>query len=164
MRSHLHILIVEDQIPFIMIMEKIVKPIVDLFPGSIITVSESLKDAGSILCKAPFPDIVFLDLTLKDAEIKETLAKFDMISETAPTIIVTGHQSRIVREMLEGRHAEIVEKHPLEGLKERVLTAVVRAISDYDLKRSSERNSLIEKMKGIVTTMPGAPNPHAPSQ
>lgn len=154
MRGQLHILIVEDDAPFVKVVEDLVQPLLQAFPGSMVSVAKKLSDALSALSTIPLPNLILLDLTL-DRPMSETIARLDRFEETAPTVIVTGYASQMVRELLKGRQIEIVEKGLFLDMKKALMIAIPKAIAGWNERERLSRQKTLEALRRITD----APSP-----
>ena len=149
MKGNLHILIVEDETPFVEIVQRLVEPLLEMFPGSMVSTARKLADALAMLSRIPIPNLILLDLTL-DMPMSETVAQLDRFEETAATVIVTGHAEETVRKMLAGRPMEIVEKGPMNLMRKPLLEAIMRAFSVRDARERDDRQKILEALRRIT--------------
>lgn len=110
----MNILIVEDEE---VVSTKLSQLLAD-FPDSTIKIVATLRDAMSMIQSQSAPDIVLLDLTLQDSSRENTAANVPTILKHCPrTVIVTGHDADIVREMEGIGDVPIAEKAAVFGTR-----------------------------------------------
>lgn len=142
------ILIVEDSRTKAKLMEELVKPLKDRFPGSSVILAERMVDALAIIMQDPSPDIVMLDLSLPDSNWKDTILKLDEIEDRAPVVIVTAHPEQAVRDLMEGRDTPIVDNGP--GFIDRILTTIIRAIIGWRERKRTKLDATLDEMRRML--------------
>lgn len=144
----LKILIAEDEEPFQLVFKRLLKPLLDAFEGSQVTVTKTMSEAMQIIASHPRPEIVILDLNLLDSNIEATIKRLKEIEDFAPLVIVTGYQVEFVTKLIgEGHQYEIITKD--EGLGG-LIGAITRAISRWHERRFAQITLNLQRMKALA--------------
>lgn len=147
----IRILIVEDDPKYSEIAEGLVRPILEAFPDSTVTVvrtAEAALEAVSGMSVAP-PDVMILDLVLPPLGMKETLALLDQFEERTAVVILTGHKKELVETFMGTRKTPVVGKD--EALLDRGLLtrAIVVAVELYQNRKWKTYRENLSVMKSI---------------
>lgn len=152
--SPLKILVVEDAKNVAEVMQSVVQPILERFPGSEVIVTPSLSEALRIMDLLPRPDVITLDLTLEDSSLEQTMSKVEEIDSKCPVVLVTGGDVQKWSAMLNRRHIEVIQKGR-DWLTGNVLVlTILRAITrgqTREAKRVSERIALMRRIDEELT-------------
>lgn len=157
MIEQLHILIVEDDRNASKMLEFLLAPIIENFPGSVISVRATFDEALEVIRQDPAPDIVTLDLALTrdmpTSTMEETLARLDEVESRCPFLIVTGYDPELVRRVAKRADLDIVQKRPEEMRTMNILRALVSAISRWQFRaheaRRTQLHNLITQLKAL---------------
>jgi DNA-binding response OmpR family regulator len=126
------ILIVEDDRSMAQMLTVLMLPLKKEFPGSEVDVVHNFEDAKRIIQGMPAPDIALLDLSLPPLRHEQTIARLHEIEGRCAIVIVTGHPTSQVRELLGDRKIEIVHKTP--RMRDYLFTAMHTALSRFQGK------------------------------
>lgn len=160
MPSIVHILVVEDEPIMAGWMLSVLEPLRTFFPGAVIDVVHSWKDAQAIIFAEPAPTIVLLDLLMPDSNLAQTLSQVPSIEDRCALLIVTGQHRDDVEKGLHGRRVEILEKGPETSNRRSFISAITRALECREKRAEQERfnsvRSIIEELhaKGYGTPTP----------
>jgi CheY-like chemotaxis protein len=152
-KGNLHILIVEDETPFIHIAQSLVQPLLEVFPGSVVSVARRLQDALDIIATVPVPDVILLDLTL-DLPMEDTIASLDKFEDAAATVLVTGHSAELVRKLLNGRPMEVIQKESLLEMRKTLIPAIERSMAAFEMRKREERQRILETLRRMYDAAP----------
>lgn len=150
MSTALKILIVEDEEPMALLIERIVKPLMGHFPGSQVIFAHSMKIALEIIATFPAPSVALLDLRLPDSDIDQTIAKLDAFEDRCPVVIVTGYAEGQVRTLLEGRNIGMITKDDALSQPGMLLRMITWAAERWHAGRYERVLRDINRMKEIV--------------
>lgn len=156
-RPALRILIVEDDPGFqLLLQDRILIPILQAAPDSVLTVAASLEAMEAALRDIHHPDITILDLTLPPHDMRDTLGRLDHIEDVTPVVILTGSSEERVRAIIGGRFTPVLEKMQLQpGLLER---AIIFAIEKWHNHRWARIQSCVAEIRRLAGVVGGTQN------
>lgn len=153
MKPHtpIRILIVEDDPGFAEMAERLVRPILDAFPGSSVTTVRTIEGALEAVAELHAPDVTLLDLTLPPSGVVETLSHLDTFEDRTAVVIVTGQKEELVRKLIGDRATPVVEKSA-ELLREPgpLVVAIYLAVDAFQQRRWAKQRADLAILRGVT--------------
>lgn len=151
------ILIVEDSAAVVSVWKRLLSSV-----GRDFRVADNVEDALREMEKPPHPDLVLLDLTLRDTNAEETLARvedFRRIHPETVILIITGNPNPSLALLAQKAGADGFQAKPDMSKQDNLLQAVREAFkrgipaetTDETAKPYERRICLLEKLTGLVT-------------
>lgn len=157
MPDHLRVLIAEDLPRTAEILSRFLEDLRTAFPRLEIRSVENLSEVMEIIRSDP-PDLLTLDLRLKDATAEQTLSYLEEIDEACAVVLVTGQNLEKYDEKLRKMRVSIIKKgqswmadHSL--LKACAAAVVRRAELQPMLQRDSKMQERIRKMRELTALL-----------
>lgn len=154
MPERLKILIVEDEQPVADVLERLVAPLKDSFPGSQVILATRMADALEIIGSIPSPDITLLDLSLPDSSIEETIGRLRDIEAVCPVVIVTGHATERVIAMMGDLKVPVIDKSIALFESNFLVRAIVRVVEAWQKNRWARIDRNLNRMKEMIDATP----------
>lgn len=152
MSGRLHILVMEDEEPIRILIDRIVTPLRAAFPECVVTMTTSRAEAHAILAKCPTPDVAVFDLRTPQDTVLQTIADLAVVEKVCPVVVITGHATEQQMREIADMGIEVIEKRGL-GFGAMLVRAIARAIDRGFRARHAALEANIARIREIVTLL-----------
>jgi len=124
------ILLVEDEDGIGVVLNKLLGPIRERYPGAVVAWEKTMEGARKHLRTIPLPAVIVWDLLLPDSTLPMTVAAVRTIHPFSPSVIFTGQdRSVVIRELQsDTEQIAVIEKHDTDW-PSRLLSAMCNALT-----------------------------------